>query len=140
MRWAGRVRAACAAGLRGGLGAAASGWLSQAARVVSLPQAWWQALILDKLPAAAAGTLASGMMYSFVGSSRVDGFAACFWASAAFAAMSAAVEVMLRDDQGGLMWGRLTLVQAPAAAPADARGGNEDGGGNSSKDRSDLWQ
>jgi hypothetical protein len=53
------------------------------------------------------------MMYSFVGSSRVQGFAACFWASVAFAAASAVVEVLLRDERGGLRWGRLTLVAAP---------------------------
>jgi hypothetical protein len=70
----------------------------------------------------AAGTLASGMVYSFVGSSRVQGFAACFWASVAFAAVSAAVEMLLRDDLGGLMWGRLVLVAPPAAAD-DAAGG-----------------
>ena len=63
------------------------------------------------------------MMYSFVGATRVQGFAACFWASAAFAVASAAAEMALRDDQGGLMWGRLTLVPAPAAeAEAEAEG------------------
>jgi hypothetical protein len=73
------------------------------------------------------------MMYSFVGATRVQGFAACFWASTAFAAASAVVEVALHDDKGGLMWGSLTLVPAPAAAaPAPeskAEGAAESGAG-----------
>jgi hypothetical protein len=79
-----------------------------------------------------AGTLASGMMYSFVGATRVQGFAACFWASTAFAVASAAAEVLLRDDQGGLMWGGLTLVPASAAAAKSV--GAAEAASGSSKD------
>lgn len=64
------------------------------------------------------------MMYSFVGLSRVQGFAACFWASVAFAVASAVVEVFLRDDKGGLRWGRFTVVAPP---PADGSEGDGKG-------------
>jgi len=60
------------------------------------------------------GTLVSGALYSFVSSNVVDGFAACFWASVGFAALSALVEVFLRDNSGGLHCSScLTLVPAP---------------------------
>ncbi|PNH11053.1 hypothetical protein TSOC_002123 [Tetrabaena socialis] len=63
------------------------------------------------------GTLVSGALYSYAGDTVVQGFAACFWASLGFAVLSAAIEVLLRDDSGGLLCGRcLTLVKPPPGA------------------------
>lgn len=80
------------------------------------------------------GTLASGALYSYVGSSVVDGFGACLMASVGFAAMSCAIDLWLQDDHtgGGRRLGLLGAclpgakrgaAQAPAAAaPAVAYG------------------
>ncbi|WIA38671.1 hypothetical protein OEZ86_001977 [Tetradesmus obliquus] len=58
------------------------------------------------------GTLVSGALYTFGGSSVVYGLGWCFVASVGFAAASTAVTVLLRDDSGGLRCGsKLTLVQ-----------------------------
>ncbi|GFR40340.1 hypothetical protein Agub_g882, partial [Astrephomene gubernaculifera] len=60
------------------------------------------------------GTLVSGALYSYAGDNVVQGFAACFWASVGFAALSAAVELFLADNSGGLRCGGcLTLVAPP---------------------------
>lgn len=61
----------------------------------------------------------SGALYSYAGSSPVQGLAACFWASLGFSVLSAVVELALKDNSGGLRCGRcLTIVGAPAGADA----------------------
>jgi len=52
------------------------------------------------------GTLASGALYSHAGSGAREGFAACFWASVAFLAVTAAATLAIKDDAGGLTCGR----------------------------------
>ncbi|GLC44908.1 hypothetical protein PLESTB_001687900 [Pleodorina starrii] len=65
------------------------------------------------------GTLVSGALYSYAGDNVVQGFAACFWASVGFAVLSAAVEMALADNSGGLMCGPcLKLVPPPETATA----------------------
>ena len=44
------------------------------------------------------GTLASGALYSYVGSSIVDGFGACLMVSVAFSAASCAIDFWLHED------------------------------------------
>ncbi|KAG2496544.1 hypothetical protein HYH03_005367 [Edaphochlamys debaryana] len=67
------------------------------------------------------GTLVSGALYSYAGDTVIQGFAACFWASVAFAAMSALVEFFIRDDSGGLMCGScVALVKPPVEASTEA--------------------
>ena len=55
------------------------------------------------------GTITSGALYSYVGST-VEGFAACFWASSAFVLMSAALELYIDDDSGGLWCGSIKCI------------------------------
>ncbi|GIL57757.1 hypothetical protein Vafri_12905 [Volvox africanus] len=65
------------------------------------------------------GTLVSGALYSYAGDNVVQGFAACFWASVGFAVLSAAVEMFLADNSGGLMCGSCwTIVPPPESAAA----------------------
>lgn len=64
------------------------------------------------------GTLVSGALYSYVGDTVVQGFAACFWASLVFCIMSALVEVFVRDNSSGLSCGPcLTIVRPDPNAP-----------------------
>lgn len=44
------------------------------------------------------GTLASGALYSYVGSTVVDGFGACLFVSVGFAVLSAAIDLVLHED------------------------------------------
>ncbi|KAL4451733.1 hypothetical protein ABPG75_007395 [Micractinium tetrahymenae] len=84
------------------------------------------------------GTLASGALYSYVGSTVVDGFGACLMVSVGFAAVSCAVDLFLHDDhtRGGRRLGLLGAClpgakrdrqdapgTAASAAPAAAGGG-----------------
>lgn len=46
------------------------------------------------------GTLASGALFSYVGSTVVDGFGACLFASLAFAGISSVVDAFLHDGAG----------------------------------------
>jgi hypothetical protein len=46
------------------------------------------------------GTLASGALFSYVGSTVVDGFGACLFASLAFAGVSSVVDAFLHDGAG----------------------------------------
>ena len=55
------------------------------------------------------GTIISGALYSYVGST-VEGFAACFWASSAFVLISAALELYIDDDAGGLWCGSIKCI------------------------------
>ncbi|CEG01068.1 Major facilitator superfamily domain, general substrate transporter [Ostreococcus tauri] len=64
------------------------------------------------------GTIVSGALYSYVGST-VDGFAACFWASAAFVIASTVIELFLDDDSGGLMCGSIACIDDPDADTND---------------------
>lgn len=61
------------------------------------------------------GTLVSGALYSFVGPTLLDGFAACFWASAGFAVTSAFVDFFLNDGHQGLKLGPCLTVVPPHA-------------------------
>eukprot|EP00955_Chlamydomonas_euryale_P069299 360397-Chlamydomonas_euryale.AAC.2 len=72
------------------------------------------------------GTLMSGALYSYVGNSVVAGFAACFFASVAFAFMSMVVDFFIHDDMGGLYCGPcLPLVRPPPEQAAGGDGGSE---------------
>jgi hypothetical protein len=46
------------------------------------------------------GTLASGALYSYVGTTVVDGFGACLMVSCAFAAISTVVDLFLHEESG----------------------------------------
>lgn len=63
-------------------------------------------------PPMPTGTLVSGALYSFVDPDNIlNGFAACFWASVGFAATSALIDWLLRDNAAGLRCGACcTLV------------------------------
>jgi hypothetical protein len=51
------------------------------------------------------GTLASGALYSYVGSSIVDGFGTCLMVSVGFAAVSCVVDLFLHEQAGtGAQW------------------------------------
>jgi hypothetical protein len=76
------------------------------------------------------GTLVSGALYTYAGGDggaaggSLVGFAACFWASAGFAAISALIEVFLADNSGGLLCGTcVTLVSPPAGEKVEPRAG-----------------
>lgn len=56
------------------------------------------------------GTIISGALYSYVGST-VQGFAACFWASSAFVLVSTALELYIDDDAGGLLCGSISCIE-----------------------------
>ena len=64
------------------------------------------------------GTIISGALYSYVGST-VEGFAACFWASSAFVLISAALELYIDDDAGGLWCGSIKCIGDDALAEKD---------------------
>jgi hypothetical protein len=66
------------------------------------------------------GTIVSGALYSYVGSSNYTGFAACFWVSAAFVALTLAITVFIRDDAGGLACVCTIIPPHPPPAPAPA--------------------
>lgn len=59
------------------------------------------------------GTVVSGALYTYAGSDPREGFAACFWCSAAFIVVCAIVTVGIDDDIGGLSCGTLTICGAP---------------------------
>ena len=64
------------------------------------------------------GTLISGVLYTYTGT-IVNGFAACFWASAAFVLTSAVIELYIDDDKGGLMCGSITCIEDAHVDPED---------------------
>jgi hypothetical protein len=77
------------------------------------------------------GTLASGALYSYVGSSIVDGFGACLMVSVAFAAASCAIDFWLHEEDaapgvhrlgrlGACLPGRKQEAAAPVAQPPAA--------------------
>lgn len=81
------------------------------------------------------GTLVSGALYNFAGSSKRVGFGACFWASAGFCVLAAVIPLFIPgDSQGGLQCGLITCAKPkveegsekegyrPAAAAADQAG------------------
>ena len=59
------------------------------------------------------GTVVSGALYTYAGSDTREGFAACFWCSAAFIVVCAIVTLGIDDDVGGLSCGTLTICGAP---------------------------
>lgn len=61
------------------------------------------------------GTLASGALYSYVGSTIVDGFGACLMFSCAFAGISTAVDLFLHDDAapGAALDASLDVASSP---------------------------
>ena len=66
-----------------------------------------------------AGTLASGALYSFLDPNSVlVGFTACFWVSAAMVLASGIIDLFIRDGQGGLKFGFITLVKPQPQAAA----------------------
>lgn len=71
------------------------------------------------------GTLASGALYSYVGSTIVDGMGTCLLVSTSFALASAAIDAWLHDEREGSGWvaawtrclpGRRNLQRAEAGA------------------------
>ena len=56
------------------------------------------------------GTIVSGALYSYVGSTA-QGFAACFWVSSAFVLVSTALELYIDDDGGGLLCGSISCIE-----------------------------
>lgn len=66
------------------------------------------------------GTLASGALYSYVGSDISQGFAACFLASICFALVSASVDMLIRDNKGGLACGPCLLCCGGAPGDEEA--------------------
>jgi len=50
------------------------------------------------------GTMLSGVLYTYAGPTIVDRFGVCLFASLAFAAISAAVDVFLDEDTPGSSW------------------------------------
>lgn len=71
------------------------------------------------------GTLASGALYSYVGSTVVDGFGACLMVSVGFAALSCAIDLFLHDDhtRGGRRLGLLGACIPGAKRDAQGVGG-----------------
>lgn len=62
------------------------------------------------------GTVLSGVLYSFAGATRADGFGWCFILSAAFGVLCAAITLAIRDDSAGLSCGSWTCVHSTEAA------------------------
>jgi predicted MFS family arabinose efflux permease len=58
------------------------------------------------------GTLLSGVLYSYVGNNRVDGFGACFVASTLFCFACFGLTYLIKDQEAGLMCGRYTCIAA----------------------------
>ena len=67
------------------------------------------------------GTLMSGVLYTYPGSSSEDGFGWCFVVSAAFIAACVALTQFIRDDEGRLACGRVMLVKQPLPGEVQAR-------------------
>ena len=67
------------------------------------------------------GTVVSGALYTYGGSTTREGFAACFWCSAAFLVVCAGLTVGIDDDVGGLSCGSLSCFVPAAAAAEEAR-------------------
>lgn len=66
------------------------------------------------------GTLMSGILYTYAGASRTDGFGWCFVCSAAFLAACIFLTRFIRDDEDGLACGACMLVKRPLPAGADS--------------------
>lgn len=65
------------------------------------------------------GTVLSGVLYSYAGATRADGFGWCFILSAAFGLLCAAITTAIRDNDAGLSCGSWTCVHG--TEPADDR-------------------
>lgn len=67
------------------------------------------------------GTLVSGAVYTYVGSTVVEGFAVCFWLSLASLVLAACVTCTIQDDATGLSCGPcMRCLEAPAVEGNDA--------------------
>lgn len=79
------------------------------------------------------GTLASGALYSYVGSSVVDGFGACLFVSVGFAALSAVIDLFLHEERQEASWlpswMRSRMPKGPQADAAAAGGAGAAGSG-----------
>lgn len=71
------------------------------------------------------GTVLSGVLYSYAGATRADGFGWCFMLSAAFGVLCTAITAFIRDNEAGLACGRCVCVRGTdtddGAAAADGK-------------------
>ena len=70
----------------------------------------------------AAGTLLSGILYTYVGHNIVQGFAACFVASLVFVVLSSLMAIPIKDNDAGLACGPCLQLRA-STLPDSTRAG-----------------
>eukprot|EP00892_Ulva_mutabilis_P010082 jgi/Ulvmu1/7446/UM036_0108.1 len=66
------------------------------------------------------GTVMSGVLYSYAGATRAEGFGWCFILSAIFVILCTGITTAIRDDEAGLMCGSCVCVRGTAAAERGA--------------------
>lgn len=74
------------------------------------------------------GTLLSGVLYTYAGSSPVDGFGWCFVLSACFLVACVALTRLIRDDADGLACGAFWIIRRPLPTlpTSENAAGNDD--------------
>ena len=85
------------------------------------------------------GTLLSGVLYSYAGSTRAEGFGWCFIAAAAFVAACTLLTTFLRDDADGLSCGCFACVLPKIGQDVSKGVDSDENGGKSHTGAAEVW-